>query len=381
MEVGRERGKAAAVRRLQGVGREVPTGHYPSIKTLQKVIVTGGAGFIGSALVRELLANSAATVLNLDLLTYAGNLSSLAEVLPNERYEFRQIDIADRAEVADVFEGFQPDLVFHLAAESHVDRSIDGPGAFVHTNIVGTYTLLECARAYCARQSAEMRNEFRFIQVSTDEVFGSLGRDGCFSELSPYDPRSPYAASKAGADHLARAWWHTFGLPVIVTNCSNNFGPYQFPEKLLPVTILNGLRGAPIPVYGEGTNVRDWLYVEDHVRALLLVAERGKVGSTYNVGASNERSNQEVVRAVCAVLDEVAPSSRPHHELITFVADRPGHDWRYAIDATRLRSELNWQPRESFESALRKTVEWYVQRRDWWQPIWCGRTVCTYKRD
>jgi dTDP-glucose 4,6-dehydratase len=338
------------------------------------ILVTGGAGFIGSALVRHLLAETESRVVNVDKLTYAGNLDSLHPVLPNNRYSFEPVDICDAGEVAHIFEEYRPDAVMHLAAESHVDRSIDGAADFIRTNIAGTYTLLEAARAFWSRLGGAEQREFRFLHVSTDEVFGSLGREGYFTETTPYQPNSPYSASKASSDHLARAWFHTFGLPVLVTNCSNNYGPYQFPEKLIPVVILNALDGKPIPVYGKGDNVRDWLYVEDHVRALLAVLEDGKVGETYNVGGNSEKSNLEVVTAICSLLDELVeePRVESHASLISFVKDRPGHDWRYAIDAGKIRRELGWEPRETFESGLRKTVTWYLENRGWCERVMDG---------
>jgi dTDP-glucose 4,6-dehydratase len=337
-------------------------------------VVTGGAGFIGSALVRHLLAETDHRVVNVDSLTYAGNLESLAPVVPNDRYHFERVDIRDRAGLERVFAEYRPDGVLHLAAESHVDRSIDGAAEFIGTNVVGTYTMLETALAYWRGLDGARRAGFRFLHVSTDEVFGSLGDSGHFTESTPYAPRSPYSASKAASDHLARAWHHTYGLPVLLTNCSNNYGPYQFPEKLIPVVILNALRGRPIPVYGDGSNVRDWLYVDDHVRALLTVLERGRVGETYCIGGSNERSNLEVVRTICRLLDRMVeqPAATPHEELITFVTDRPGHDWRYAIDSTRIRRELGWEPRESFESGLERTVRWYLENREWCDRILSG---------
>lgn len=340
----------------------------------KSIMITGGAGFIGSALVRHLLEQTPHRVLNVDRLTYAGNLDSLAPALPSERYSFEQVDICDRLALQRIFAEHAPDTVMHLAAESHVDRSIDSAGDFVQTNVVGTFTLLEAARAHWLSLDAEAKRSFRFLHVSTDEVFGSLGRDGYFTEQTAYDPRSPYSASKASSDHLVRAWNHTYGLPTLITNCSNNYGPYQFPEKLIPVVILNALAGKPIPVYGRGDNVRDWLYVDDHVRALLTVLERGVVGETYNIGGHNEKTNLEVVRTICAVLDELVPE-RPvasHADLITFVTDRPGHDWRYAIDAGKIGSELGWTPAESFETGLRKTVEWYLQNREWCDRIFSG---------
>jgi dTDP-glucose 4,6-dehydratase len=313
-----------------------------------------------------------ASVLNLDKLTYAANLESLRPVENSPNYAFRRADICDPAAMGDAFRGFAPDAVIHLAAESHVDRSIDGPGAFIRTNIDGTYVLLEAALDYWRGLPAKEAATFRFHHVSTDEVFGSLGLEGSFSEESRYQPNSPYAASKAAADHLVRAWHETYDLPVILTNCSNNYGPYHFPEKLIPLAILKALHGEPIPVYGRGDNVRDWLYVEDHARALHTVLTRGRPGESYNIGGDGERTNFEVVTAICALLNELVPNSphRPHEKLITFVADRPGHDRRYAMDPTKLRRELGWAPRESFETGLRKTVLWYLENRWWWEPIW-----------
>ena len=334
------------------------------------LLVTGGAGFIGSELVRHLLRETHHRVVNVDKLTYAGNLESLAPVLPNERYAFERVDISDAAEVARVFERHRPDAVLHLAAESHVDRSIDGSAPFIQTNIVGTYTLLEAARVYWRRLPRAARERFRFLHVSTDEVYGSLGPDGTFSEHTPYAPRSPYSASKASSDHLVRAWHATYGLPVLVTNCSNNYGPYQFPEKLIPLTILRGLRGDPLAVYGDGGNVRDWLFVSDHVRALLLVLEGGRIGETYNIGGNDERPSLDVVRAICRLLDELAPRGEPHESLITFVQDRPGHDRRYAMDTTKVATELGWAPRATFEPGLRRTVRCYLDHA-----VWCARVT------
>jgi len=339
-----------------------------------RVLVTGGAGFIGSALIRLIIAETDFEVLNVDCLTYAGNLDSLSSVAASSRYHLSTTDICDLPALRRVVDDFQPDLIMHLAAESHVDRSIDNPVRFVETNLVGTANLLESARAHWTRLSGPKREKFRFHHISTDEVFGSLGPEGAFSETTPYAPNSPYSASKAGSDHLVRAWYETYGLPTVTSNCSNNYGPYQFPEKLIPLMILNALEGKPLPVYGSGENVRDWLHVEDHARALLAVATRGKPGETYCVGGNEERTNIEVVRAVCALLDEMLPESehRPHADLISFVTDRPGHDARYAIDASRITRELGWQPRENFESGLRKTVEWYLENRTWWERVRSG---------
>ncbi len=335
-----------------------------------RILVTGGAGFIGSAVVRHLIDDTPAKVLNLDVLSYAGRLENLAEVSHSERYGFLRADINDPAALAQAFESFQPTVVMHLAAESHVDRSISGAVPFVNTNIVGTFNMLEAALRCWRGLEGPAKDRFRFLHISTDEVFGSLGATGLFSETTPYDPRSPYSASKAASDHLVRAWGHTYGLPVLISNCSNNYGPYHFPEKLIPLTILNAMLGLPLPVYGAGANVRDWLYVEDHARALGLIVQRGRPGESYNVGGSNERTNLEVVRAICARLDEGQPrASGSHTDLITFVQDRPGHDQRYAIDATKLKTELGWRPQETFETGLTRTVDWYRQRRDWWEPL------------
>lgn len=337
----------------------------------KRLLVTGGAGFIGSALVRYLIQHTDYEVVNVDKLTYAGNLCNLDEVASSDRYFFEQTDIVDAPTLRRIFDTHRPAAVLHLAAESHVDRSIDGPAAFIETNIVGTYTLLEAARAYWLGLDAEAKQQFRFLHVSTDEVYGTLGPEGLFTETTPYSPNSPYSASKASSDHLVRAWFHTYGLPTLITNCSNNYGPYQYPEKLIPVVILNALEGKPIPVYGRGENVRDWLYVYDHVRALLTVLERGEVGQTYNIGGSSERKNIEVVETICTLLDELAPnpSIGPHASLITFVQDRPGHDFRYAIDASKLERELGWKPLESFESGMQKTVAWYLEHLDWCETV------------
>ncbi|PWC40890.1 dTDP-glucose 4,6-dehydratase [Azospirillum sp. TSO35-2] len=339
---------------------------------MTRILVTGGAGFIGSAVVRQLLAETDAFVVNVDKLTYAANLSSLPGAAGHPRYAFEKVDICDAAELARVFATHQPDAVMHLAAESHVDRSIDGPGDFIQTNVVGTFRLLEAARGHWSALPAERKAAFRFHHISTDEVFGTLGADGFFTETTAYSPNSPYSASKASSDHLVRAWHETYGLPVVLTNCSNNYGPYHFPEKLIPLVILKGLAGEPLPVYGKGDNIRDWLYVEDHARALRLVLEKGRIGESYNIGGHNERTNLEVVRAICALLDEMAPAGAPHDRLISFVTDRPGHDKRYAIDAGKIERELGWTPLETFESGLRKTVAWYLENRDWWQAILNG---------
>lgn len=336
-----------------------------------RIFVTGGAGFIGSALVRHLIENSEHEVLNFDKLTYAGTLTTVEQAAMNNRYRFVRGDICDADAVRSAVAEFQPDIITHLAAESHVDRSIDGPGAFIQTNMVGTYTMLAEARAYWLGLDEAARNTFRFHHISTDEVYGSLGDIGLFTEETPYDPRSPYSASKAGSDHLVSAWGHTYGLPVLITNCSNNYGPYHFPEKLIPLMIVKALAGDPLPVYGAGDQVRDWLFVEDHVRALQTVFEMGQPGRTYNVGGNSEKQNIEVVHTVCAILDDIRPRTdgKSYAEQITSVADRPGHDKRYAIDASRIRDELGWKPTETFESGIRKTVEWYLANESWWHPL------------
>ncbi len=334
-----------------------------------RVIVTGGAGFIGSALVRHLVLERGYDVLTIDALTYAGTLTSLRAVEEHAGHSFLKADICDRAAIDAAIAEFRPDRIMHLAAESHVDRSITGAADFIQTNVVGTFTLLEAARHYWSGLDGAAHAAFRFLHVSTDEVYGSLGADGLFTENTPYDPSSPYSASKASSDHLAKAWHRTYGLPVVVSNCSNNYGPYHFPEKLIPLTILNALEGRPLPVYGKGQNVRDWLYVEDHARALELIAGRGRPGETYNVGGRNERTNIAVVRRICEVLDRLMPCERPHAELISFVTDRPGHDARYAIDATKLETELGWRAHDTFESGIEKTVRWYLDNEDWWRPL------------
>lgn len=336
---------------------------------MMRVIVTGGAGFIGSALIRHLVLEKGCEVLNIDALTYAGYLPSLRAVEGKANYNFLHANICDRAAMSEAIAGFRPDRIMHLAAESHVDRSITGAADFIQTNVIGTFTLLEAARDYWASLDGEAKDALRFLHVSTDEVYGSLGDEGLFTEDTPYDPSSPYSASKASSDHLAKAWQRTYGLPVVVSNCSNNYGPYHFPEKLIPLTILNALAGERLPVYGKGENVRDWLYVEDHARALDLIAERGRVGETYNVGGRNERRNIDVVRRICAVLDALVPANRPREELIEFVTDRPGHDARYAIDATRLETELGWRAQENFETGIEKTVQWYLDNDWWWRPL------------
>jgi dTDP-glucose 4,6-dehydratase len=336
-----------------------------------KILVTGGAGFIGSALCRHLIGRSDAEVVNVDKLTYAANLASLREIEASPRYAFVQADIADADAMAQVFAEHRPAAVMHLAAESHVDRSITGAGPFIHTNVVGTYVLLQAALKHWRTLPEAEAERFRFLHVSTDEVYGSLGEQGLFTEQTPYDPRSPYSASKAASDHFASAWSHTYGLPVVISNCSNNYGPYHFPEKLIPLMILNALEGRPLPVYGDGGNVRDWLFVDDHVRALELILRAGRPGETYNVGGRNERTNLDVVNTVCDLVDEMAAPlpDGPRRKLISFVPDRPGHDRRYAIDATKLETELGWRAEETFETGLRKTVRWYLDRRDWWEPL------------
>jgi len=342
-----------------------------------RILITGGAGFIGSALIRHLIRHTEHEVLNLDKLTYAGNLESLTDVADSPRYHFVRADIADSPVVAQTLTDFQPEAIMHLAAESHVDRSIDGPAAFIQTNIVGTYSLLESTRAYWLGLSAERKAAFRFHHISTDEVYGDLhGVDDLFTETTPYAPSSPYSASKAASDHLVRAWQRTYGLPVLITNCSNNYGPYHFPEKLIPLMILNALAGKPLPVYGNGQQVRDWLYVEDHARALLKVVSEGKVGETYNIGGHNEQKNLDVVRAICALLEELAPQKPAgiarYEDLITYVQDRPGHDLRYAIDAGKIERELGWVPQETFATGLRKTVKWYLDNLDWCRRVQDG---------
>ena len=336
-----------------------------------RIFVTGGAGFIGSALVRHLIGNTGHEVLNFDKLTYAGTLSTVEQVAGSDRYRFVRGDICDADAVRAAMADYRPDIVTHLAAESHVDRSIDGPGAFIQTNLVGTYTMLSEARDYWLGLDDAARARFRFHHISTDEVYGTLGETGLFTEDTPYDPRSPYSASKAGSDHLVSAWGHTFGLPVLITNCSNNYGPYHFPEKLIPLMIAKALDGAPLPVYGRGDQVRDWLYVEDHVRALQAVFEHGEIGRTYNVGGHNEKQNIEVVHTVCAILDRLSPraDARRYADQIVSVADRPGHDKRYAIDAGRIGTELGWTPQETFETGIEKTVRWYLDNQDWWRPL------------
>ena len=334
-----------------------------------RVVVTGGAGFIGSALVRYLVLEKGYEVLNLDALTYAGNLASLRDVESRPNYHFVQADICDQAAVEVIFRSFRPNRIMHLAAESHVDRSITGAAEFVRTNVLGTFALLDEARQYWSGLDPDEKELFRFLHVSTDEVYGSLGQTGAFTEESAYDPSSPYSASKAGSDHLAKAWFHTYGLPVVISNCSNNYGPYHFPEKLIPLTILKAISGERLPIYGKGDNIRDWLYVEDHARALDIIIERGRVGEAYNVGGRNERRNIDVVQRICDVLDLLRPTHRPRRELIEYVADRPGHDARYAIDASKLEGELGWRAEETFDSGIEKTVKWYRDNEWWWQPL------------
>lgn len=355
---------------------------YKRGMALRKILVTGGAGFIGSAVVRHIINDTNDSVVVVDKLTYAGNLDSLFKVSNSERYSFEQVDICDRTALDKVFSHHQPDMVMHLAAESHVDRSIDGPAAFIETNIVGTYTLLEAARHYWIALEAARKQAFRFHHISTDEVYGDLhGTDDLFTETTHYAPSSPYSASKASSDHLVRAWLRTYGFPTIVTNCSNNYGPYHFPEKLIPLMILNALEGKPLPVYGNGAQIRDWLFVEDHARALYQVVTEGVIGETYNIGGHNERKNIEVVRTICQLLEELVPLKptgiEKYEDLITYVTDRPGHDMRYAIDAGKIERELGWKPQETFESGIRKTVVWYLENQVWWQRVQDG----TYARE
>jgi dTDP-glucose 4,6-dehydratase len=343
-----------------------------------KILVTGGAGFIGSAVIRHIIKNTNDSVINLDKLSYAGNLESLLDVSDSERYNFEQVDICDSIELERVFAKHSPDAVMHLAAESHVDRSIDGPAAFIQTNIVGTYTLLEAARQYWLELDVKQKSVFSFHHISTDEVYGDLdGTTDLFTETTPYEPSSPYSASKASSDHLVRAWLRTYGLPTIITNCSNNYGPYHFPEKLIPLVILNALDGKPLPIYGEGNQVRDWLYVEDHARALYKVVTKGNIGETYNVGGHNEKQNIDVVETICQLLNELVPQKTDYQDQIVFVKDRPGHDLRYAIDASKIERELGWKPEETFESGLRKTVEWYLKNIIWCKHVQDG----SYQRE
>lgn len=343
-----------------------------------KFLITGGAGFIGSAVIRELIKNTNHSVINLDKLTYAGNLQSLKDVSDSDRYIFEKVDICDAKEVKRLFQTYKPDIVMHLAAESHVDRSIDNASDFIQTNIVGTYTLLEEAREYYLSLDDTKKEIFRFHHISTDEVYGDLeGTDELFTEDTPYSPSSPYSASKASSDHLVRAWQRTYNFPTLITNCSNNYGPYHFPEKLIPLVILNALEGKPLPIYGKGNQIRDWLYVEDHARALIKVATVGEVGETYNIGGHNEKQNIEVVKTICSILDRKVPKDSRYEELITFVTDRPGHDVRYAIDASKIAKELDWTPQESFESGLEKSVDWYLNNREWWSAVLDG----SYQRE
>ncbi|CAE6719494.1 dTDP-glucose 4,6-dehydratase [Candidatus Nitrotoga fabula] len=339
---------------------------------MKKILITGGAGFIGSAVIRQLIMETNDVVINVDKLTYAGNLQSLKSVADSSRYYFECVDICNAEAMARIFHEHQPDAVMHLAAETHVDRSIAGPATFMQTNIIGTYTLLEVVREYWGKLSPGCKSNFRFHHVSTDEVYGSLGATGFFREDTAYQPNSPYSASKASSDHLVRAWHHTFGLPVVTTNCSNNYGPYHFPEKLIPLMILNARNGKPLPVYGKGDNIRDWLYVDDHARALRLVLDRGRIGEVYNIGGGNEKTNLEVVYLICTIMDEICPQGAPHASLITYVQDRPGHDHRYAIDASKIAHELGWKPQETFESGLRKTVGWYWANTDWVDAVISG---------
>jgi len=343
-----------------------------------KFLVTGGAGFIGSAVIRHLINDTNHSVVNVDKLTYAGNLHSLDSISDSDRYSFEQVDICVSEQIARVYEEHQPDIIMHLAAESHVDRSIDGPGEFIVTNIVGTYTLLDEARKYWLTLDEDKRSNFRFHHISTDEVYGDLeGTDDLFTETTPYAPSSPYSASKASSDHLVRAWQRTYGLPTLVTNCSNNYGPYHFPEKLIPLVILNALEGKPLPIYGKGDQIRDWLFVEDHARALVIVATQGEIAETYNIGGHNEKQNIEVVETICDILDTKVPKDTPYRELITFVTDRPGHDVRYAIDASKIARELGWEPEETFDSGLEKTVDWYLNNKEWWSAVQDG----SYQRE
>ena len=348
--------------------------------TNKNILVTGGAGFIGSAVIRYLINETNSNILNIDKLTYAGNLESLETVSNNPRYQFLHADICDKSAMTKAFDDFEPDIVMHLAAESHVDRSIDGPMDFIQTNIIGTYNLLEVARNYWQNLTEDKKMSFRFHHISTDEVYGDLeGTEDLFTEATSYNPSSPYSASKASSDHLVRAWHRTYGLPVVITNCSNNYGPYHFPEKLIPLVILNALDGKPLPVYGDGKQIRDWLYVEDHARALYLVATTAKVGETYNIGGHNEKQNIDVVKTICTILDNIKPRTdgQSYAQQITFVKDRPGHDLRYAIDASKIQQELNWQPQETFESGIQKTVEWYLNNLEWCRHVQDG----SYQRE
>lgn len=343
-----------------------------------KFLVTGGAGFIGSAVIRHLINDTQHSVVNVDKLTYAGNLHSLESISDSERYAFEQVDICDAEEIRRVYAEHQPDIIMHLAAESHVDRSIDGPSEFMQTNIIGTFVLLDEARSYWMAMDESKKQHFRFHHISTDEVYGDLeGSDDLFTETTPYAPSSPYSASKASSDHLVRAWQRTYGLPTLVTNCSNNYGPYHFPEKLIPLVILNALEGKPLPVYGKGDQIRDWLFVEDHARALVVVATRGEIAQTYNIGGHNEKQNIEVVESICSILDRIVPKESAYAEQITFVTDRPGHDVRYAIDASKIARELGWEPQETFDTGLEKTVQWYLDNKPWWSAVQDG----SYQRE
>jgi len=341
-----------------------------------KVMVTGGAGFIGSAVIRHIINHTESSVVNVDKLTYAGNLESLEEVAKSDRYVFEQVDICNQNDIERLFKEYQPDAVMHLAAESHVDRSIDGPGEFITTNVVGTYNLLEESRRYFSALNSARQSVFRFHHISTDEVYGDLGPEGLFTETTSYEPSSPYSSSKAASDHLVRAWQRTYGLPTLVTNCSNNYGPYHFPEKLIPLIILNALAGKSLPVYGDGSQIRDWLFVDDHARALYKVLMEGVIGETYNIGGHNERRNIDVVKTICSILEELVPNKpvgvETYESLISYVKDRPGHDVRYAIDASKIEKELGWKPEETFESGIRKTVEWYLENESWWRRVLDG---------
>ncbi len=352
---------------------------FPDIARTMRIIITGGAGFIGSAVIRQYINDTEHEVINLDALTYAGNLESLTEVSGDSKYHFEQVDIQDRDAIQRVFDQYQPDAIMHLAAESHVDRSIDGPADFILTNIVGTYNLLDVAKQYWGSLEGDKKSQFRFHHVSTDEVYGDLETTGYFTEETAYDPSSPYSASKASSDHMVRAWQRTYGFPVVITNCSNNYGPYQFPEKLIPLVTLNALEGKPLPIYGKGDQIRDWLHVDDHARALRLVLEMGKLGETYNIGGHNEKTNHEVVYIICSLLDELVPDSqhKPHASLITYITDRPGHDVRYAIDASKIDSDLGWLPQETFETGIKKTIQWYLDNNEWCQHVQDG----SYQRD